>query len=249
MVLSLLGLPYLNRTLGGTHLLPRTTYVPFGTWSNDVMEALFLTKDVSVIMSGLASSVTKHIREGDRDLSKGVRYVTGNSFRTEPFLRVRWIWLVLPFVVLLLAMIFFVASIVRTSRDRLPVWKTSSLVAVFQGLDVHENRQPDEHDRLPLSGVRAMDEAAEAVDMQLCRIEPQGWCLAKVDQVFDSMVLTSTHSTIGLMSLQYTAKQLITSYSRLTSLNLWQYNFQYFQKFINIDPELRVSFSTYTLEI
>lgn len=153
------------------------------------------------MINGLASSVTKQIRDCDRDLSKGVRYVAGNSFRTEPFLRVRWIWLVVPFVVVLLAMIFLVATIVRTSRDGLPVWKTSSLAAVFQGLDVHKNRQPDDHDRLPLSGVRSMYEAAEAVDMQFCRIEPQGWSLAKVGRGFDSMELASTHSAIGLVSL------------------------------------------------
>ena len=59
--------------------------------------------------------------------------MNGTSYSLESYVRVDWLWLVLPATLVLLSFPFLIATIVQSSRAKIKPWKTSAL-ATLQGL-------------------------------------------------------------------------------------------------------------------
>lgn len=75
----------------------------------------------------IAKAVTNRMRDLD-----GSR-IQGDVLRTSICIRIEWQWLILPVVVQLLAIAFFLLGLWQTSQARIPVWKSSSLPLLFYG--------------------------------------------------------------------------------------------------------------------
>ncbi|KAF2681453.1 hypothetical protein K458DRAFT_371855 [Lentithecium fluviatile CBS 122367] len=81
-------------------------------------------------MERLATAITNVMRSSSKE------NVTGSSFSQETIVEVHWWWLTLPVGLLLLTLIFLVATVIRTSmeKDRVGVWKTSAIATLLYGL-------------------------------------------------------------------------------------------------------------------
>ncbi|PQE03105.1 Carboxylic ester hydrolase protein [Rutstroemia sp. NJR-2017a BVV2] len=173
---------YLNHTISGMQLT-RTSEVAYDTWTNDVMQALTETTDIGAIIAGVAASATKYIREGE---NRGAGFVNGTSFKSEGRVHVRWAWIILPVLLALLSVVFLVATMTRAARKHLPVWKTSTLPALFHGIenpgsfDRSYNALSTKHNAP--GKIRDMDRIADSIEVKLIYKDTEGWKLALVKE-------------------------------------------------------------------
>ena len=75
-------------------------------------------------IANLATSMTNDIR------TKGYG-VNGTAWQTETYVHVTWFWLIFPFGLQVLALVFFVATVTMSARAGLPVWRTSVLPILY----------------------------------------------------------------------------------------------------------------------
>ena len=90
---------------------------------------------IDLAMSSLATAMTVAFRS-----FKGAVPVPGQAFSFESYVHVRWAWLALPIVVVLLTGMFLAAAILRSRQSKTKLWKSSALAMLFHGLD-HETRE------------------------------------------------------------------------------------------------------------
>ena len=81
-------------------------------------------------MSDLATAMTVAFRSFN-----GATPVRGVAFSFESYVHVRWGWIALPVVVVLLAAVFLGAAVWQSWRGRVGVWKSSALAVLFCGVD------------------------------------------------------------------------------------------------------------------
>ena len=108
-------------------------------FDNDIIQAFYwdyyeYTNGLEMAMSDLATSMTVAFRSFN-----GAVPVKGRAFTFESYVHVRWGWITLPVLVVLLTTVFLVAAVVRTRQSRTKLWKSSALAMLFHGLD-HETR-------------------------------------------------------------------------------------------------------------
>jgi hypothetical protein len=92
-----------------------------------------LPNNVTRHFERLATAVTNAIRS----TSYSNELLAGDAFITETYVAVRWAWLSFPLAMLVLSMVFLIATIVKTSRDThaaVGVWKTSAMPTLMYGL-------------------------------------------------------------------------------------------------------------------
>jgi hypothetical protein len=78
----------------------------------------------------LATAMTNVVRSGpSRTMLKG------DAFVKETFIAISWEWLSFPFILLLLSLVFLVATMIKTSKDGdMGLWKTSAMPTLIYGL-------------------------------------------------------------------------------------------------------------------
>jgi hypothetical protein len=86
--------------------------------------------NVTLHLETLATAMTNRLRQW------GNNTALGKTFSEETYIEVRWEWLILPVIVLILALFFLLGTIWRTSAEngRVGVWKNSSIVTLLYGL-------------------------------------------------------------------------------------------------------------------
>lgn len=113
----------------------------------------------SAYMERLENAITSFIRQyGD---TPSVDYAQGTEYGLQTCIKVRWAWLILPSALILLTIVFLLATILGT-RSRNMTWKSSALALLFHGLDTISREQCGELMDLP-----AMENAAEQVQAKL----------------------------------------------------------------------------------
>jgi hypothetical protein len=97
----------------------------------------WLYPNVTDHMDRLATAMTNVIRSAPSKI-----IMTGNAFGKETYIAVYWKWLAFPFILLFLSLVFLVATIIKTSKDReIGVWKTSAMPTLISSLP--QEIQPD----------------------------------------------------------------------------------------------------------
>ncbi|KAF1944983.1 hypothetical protein EJ02DRAFT_339598, partial [Clathrospora elynae] len=89
-------------------------------------------------MERIAQAMTNVIRSD----SSSNELITGTTYATETYVAVHWAWLTFPLAMLLLSIIFLVATMFKTSRvayDDIGTWKTSAMPTLMYSLpkDTH----------------------------------------------------------------------------------------------------------------
>jgi hypothetical protein len=136
------------------HLLEGNAYrLPYKPLlaSSDIAELLCQADNITQSMYNLANSLTTVMRSDPLKLYTSYLpvnqtvsgTVTGTVWTQRQFVTVRWAWLALPVILLVLAIIVFVAAIVETHSSRVGLWLSSPLTLFFHGR--RTDRSADDH--------------------------------------------------------------------------------------------------------
>jgi hypothetical protein len=86
--------------------------------------------NISRHMERMATALTNTIRSS---VSKTM--LEGNAYQREPYILIQWEWLSFPLALLVLSLVFLVATIIRTSGDNATgIWKTSTMPTLIYSL-------------------------------------------------------------------------------------------------------------------
>ena len=112
---------------------------------------------VNETFQNISDSITSFIRQSK--FSNWSNPAEGVTMRDQVCLSVRWGWLALPAVLVLLTVIFFIAIIVdtRPTGNCAPVWKSSPLALLFHGFEL-----PDK-DAAGIDELDDMEELAKGI--------------------------------------------------------------------------------------
>jgi hypothetical protein len=132
----------------------------------------------------MSDSITKYMREhGAGDSGAGFSYSTpalGELHTEQSCIKVQWLFIIYPAVLVVLALIFFIAMVFETSHGRMDLdWKSSPLALIFHGLDHDTVKQTDE--RFSLLGTRDMENVAKEMAVRLSQND-SGWKLVRVNK-------------------------------------------------------------------
>jgi hypothetical protein len=117
-----------------------------------LMKLLFNTPDIAGKIHNVSLSMTNAIRK-----SSNAAGGTGEVYRDETYIHVRWGWFILPLAVVVMAVAFLAASILQAAQHRSPAWKNSVLPFLFASL---EGWEPEE---VSVSGPRDLEGKAKAM--------------------------------------------------------------------------------------
>jgi hypothetical protein len=102
---------------------PSTRFLDFNPW--------LAPNNVTRHMERLASALTNVIRSNP----KSNEMLIGEAYNEEKFVHINWSWLIFPILLLVLSLVFLVATIVKTSKDTdTGIWKTSAMPALIYSL-------------------------------------------------------------------------------------------------------------------
>jgi hypothetical protein len=102
---------------------PSTRHLPFNAWQ--------APSNITHYMERLALSMTNDMRSDDGSREE----VHGQAFDQNKFVSIKWAWLIFPFVLLILSLVFLVATIIKTSKDTsIGIWKTSAMPTLIYSL-------------------------------------------------------------------------------------------------------------------
>lgn len=97
--------------------------------SSVLQSGLNASTNISETMDRIAAAMTNRLRD------TSILNVGGRSGSMELFIRVSWLWLVLPVLSVSLGTILLISVIQVTRKHKLHIWKTSELALLFHGLD------------------------------------------------------------------------------------------------------------------
>ncbi|RYN35047.1 hypothetical protein AA0119_g1162 [Alternaria tenuissima] len=101
---------------------PSQRYLPFSPW----MAPNNLTRH----LEKLATAMTNRVRS-----SGSSEMLQGEAFYSEQYVVVQWEWLIFPFLLLALSLVFLVLTIIKTSKDTSTgIWKTSAMPTLIYSL-------------------------------------------------------------------------------------------------------------------
>jgi hypothetical protein len=112
-------------------------------------------------LANVAASLTKF------GLDRTDHSVLGTARVTQAFVRVRWLWMILPAILVVAGTIFFTMTILATQKNHIPLWKSSALASYFHGVE----RIDDDDQYLTAS---SMEKKSENTDVRLEASENKG---------------------------------------------------------------------------
>jgi hypothetical protein len=94
----------------------------------------------------------------------------GTASSMENYVSVRWWWLSLPLGVLFLCLVFLVATVMKSSKEKehVGVWKTSGLATLLYG-------PPDEMQRKITSSTSIETPKAKTKELMIKLMHEKGW--------------------------------------------------------------------------
>lgn len=111
--------------------LPRTRNIKFNPW--------IPPNNVTRHMERLSTALTNMLRS-----SESADMITGTAYSVETYVRVQWAWLIFPFALLTLSLVFLVATMIKTrgaAGENPGVWKTSAMPTLIYSLPKDMQRQ------------------------------------------------------------------------------------------------------------
>jgi hypothetical protein len=132
-----------------------TTFETLSRPGDDPARAMFRAGSFPDIMDRVASSMTNSIRTGPNRTE-----IYGTVEVSEQHIHVRWPWMILPAALVLLSVIFLVATMVLATR-RCAGWKSSALPSFYHGLAAWDLPTPHQGD------IEDMQRSAKGIDARL----------------------------------------------------------------------------------
>lgn len=126
-----------------------------------IMENIWEAPNLTANFDNLANSITNEMRKNKADQAPAM---TGQLGVSRTVLHVRWQWITLPAFLLVVSSVFFLLTIIESSRSATPLWKGSALAVLYHGLET-KVRSTLEHWDLSSQ----MSDASEVVEVKLRR--------------------------------------------------------------------------------
>ena len=159
-VTSTFGFPFetkmstvLEKILNGGLLEP----VSEDIFTNMLRNGMNASPDIPKTMDRIAAAMTNRLR----DMSSHT--VPGQSVLTGLYVRVFWLWLLLPVFSVILGTVLLVSVMITTRRHKLPIWKTSELALLFHSFDFQVDH------RFKMHKASHMEDIASALRIRLGR--------------------------------------------------------------------------------
>ncbi|KUL89242.1 hypothetical protein ZTR_03692 [Talaromyces verruculosus] len=126
------------------------------TWTSDTIHVLenMGVPNIENVFDSLAKVLTIHARS--QKCNGGT--ANGTAWIYEPYIRVQWPWMVLPTVVVMLNLLFFLATVVMTRGQY--IWKSSALPLLFLEFEGGVSLQDDQR-------LRHMEDLSKEINVQL----------------------------------------------------------------------------------
>lgn len=122
----------------------------------EITDAMYQDQNISETFARLAKSVTDQLR-----ISEGGHMVSGIALDKQTFVEVRWLWMILPLLVLVLASGLLAATVWTAAKQKAPVWKSSTLAVLLHNLDGLRDED------LRISTLEDLERLAERIDVTL----------------------------------------------------------------------------------
>jgi hypothetical protein len=138
-------------------------------WIKPIFNPWLAPNNVTSHMERLATALTNTIRS-----SNSSEPVLGKAYRTQAYVSVRWVWLILPISLLFLSLVFLVSTIIKTGRGaaKVGVWKTSAIATLLYGLpDDMQEKITSSADKDP----KARTPRAKAKQLKVKLLPTKGW--------------------------------------------------------------------------
>ncbi|TVY21498.1 hypothetical protein LARI1_G002287 [Lachnellula arida] len=143
---------------------------------NDFPTLLYQASNVTRAMHSIAGYMTTQMRANDSlipqeaqqnaSLIAANQAVNGNVWVQKQFVTVRWAWLTLPALLLVLACGFLLAAFLKTRKSRVGLWQSSPLVFLFHAR-LADEAQIGEWKARELNTADQMQSAAEKLSMKI----------------------------------------------------------------------------------
>ncbi|KAK5215858.1 polynucleotide adenylyltransferase [Exophiala xenobiotica] len=155
-------------------------YTTISAWNDDLpasseeMRAIDTLGNFSQVLTNVAGTMTylNHRFYNSR--------ILGDVLVAESFVNVRWIWLTLPFLLLLMSLFILSVTIYRTKHSKLALWKSSTLPWLYHGPNGMSVRSEL---AASLNTVSSMEMDAEHILVRLAESEGAGWKFIQMDDV------------------------------------------------------------------
>ena len=135
---------YINSTrIDDSVVVNLTVGISSGTtyFDSDIVQTFYwdyyeYSHGLEIAMADLATAMTVAFRSFN-----GAVPIRGEAFGFETYVHVRWGWIALPVLVVLLTGIFLAAAVLKSRQSRTKLWKSSALAMLFHGLDEETRMQ------------------------------------------------------------------------------------------------------------
>jgi hypothetical protein len=105
-------------------------------FSSDWIEAMWnATTDLPTWIKRLSVSLTNEVREEGTVRDARDRSYDGSAAIMSTYIRVQWLWLLYPAILILVSLYYLFHTIIEAARDRVSVWKSDSLPMLFCRID------------------------------------------------------------------------------------------------------------------
>jgi hypothetical protein len=127
---------------------PTSDYMQ-GLWEHGI-------ESIPQTLDGLATAWTNNIRDAGQP-------ARGTAIQGQTFIQVQFLWLIFPFALELLALLFFIATVFKSKSGDIPTWKESSLASLLHGPKTLNWPLPDPR----LETISGMEEFANSLKTRL----------------------------------------------------------------------------------
>lgn len=101
--------------------------------------ALWSSNDLNNSITSMATSMTDHIRS-----SASSKMLSGTTFRTETYIHVRWPWITLPVILIILSATLLMVVSIRNRKFSTLLWKSSVLPLLLSKVQIGSEHRFDE---------------------------------------------------------------------------------------------------------
>lgn len=128
--------------------------------------------DTATMSSNLAAFMTNALRTQDRTQA------VGTAWQSVTFIQVRWVWLILPAVLVLAAGILLFMTVVQSKKYNTVLWKTSLLAFLFCSTNAWATETDGGGDNA--RSLEAMEMASKGMEVRLERVDQGRYQLVQI---------------------------------------------------------------------
>ncbi|RLL95683.1 hypothetical protein CFD26_104288 [Aspergillus turcosus] len=147
----------------GTLPVPNRPY-----FTSDTLRALYGESGNLTQINGAFASIAAALTANARNrVCQGT--VPGDAWTSESYIHIRWLWMLLPVVLVVLSILFFIVTVIHTRNQY--IWKSSPLALLCADLQIDGSEQPLKSGKID-PDQKSLDELAK---LSKVRLEAGSW--------------------------------------------------------------------------